>query len=691
MSARSLLRAPAPSSAPRARGLALGALDGPLEADADRAAGAVNAGRSASLAAGSSSASTSRDEVAPASVDRVVSGGGGAPLPGRLRSDMEHRFGQDFGSVRLHADTAASNSARDIGAAAYSVGAQVVMGAGRYAPQTSSGRALIAHELAHVVQQRGVAQPVVMRKPDGGTMRPASAADKRDLAGEAIKFVKGQADYFALKREKDRNLATELKQLKEVAEPALTAIAGDKAAAQLTLDLQSAYTAAVRASLLAGTKPKKGAIKTPPTLHELYEEHIDEILPFALPKASSDSGATELVDELAQPLPAGATAAQRTRQTAIDNARANLQVVTASIDVPLEDLFGGKTKLGLPANTVVRFASTVPAKLQGGLNLVAATLVNNGSKASLKPNSSAMLALELTPYGGGYDAYRFTRLDLGSAGTEVLVERQGAIGVEGLHAEQRKGMQARFDRVGFVRGSGFRGDDFDQVLIGLGEIPEAQLQTLSGLRFERKAASPTQKEAAADYDQARHAVEVFDKAFNDGSTRLGRSGRVIKVTAHAISHEVGHAFDLAPLRSTAAASDKADKALMKEFGQADGGYTIPGRGSPDRARFDAVNGPMTAAHQAEKDARSGSGARWSSGDPATVVDAFAAGPRQPAFRAAVLADGNGKTRMPTDYPNPESIWQEFFADAYSMFQNSPDLLRTMRPRVFAFMVKEFPK
>src|SRR5262249_20343241 len=68
---------------------------------------------------------------------------------------MEPRFGHDFSQVRVHADAKADASARAIGALAYTVGRDVVFRAGRYAPLTSAGRQLIAHELAHVLQQGG--------------------------------------------------------------------------------------------------------------------------------------------------------------------------------------------------------------------------------------------------------------------------------------------------------------------------------------------------------------------------------------------------------------------------------------------------------------------------------------------------------------------------------------------------------
>jgi peptidoglycan/xylan/chitin deacetylase (PgdA/CDA1 family) len=67
---------------------------------------------------------------------------------------MESRFGHDFSQVRVHSDSKAATSAQTVNAQAYTVGHNVVFGTGRYAPSTTKGRQIIAHELAHVVQQR---------------------------------------------------------------------------------------------------------------------------------------------------------------------------------------------------------------------------------------------------------------------------------------------------------------------------------------------------------------------------------------------------------------------------------------------------------------------------------------------------------------------------------------------------------
>ena len=79
--------------------------------------------------------------------------GSGQPLPNSVRAFFEPRFGHDFGRVRIHADGRAADAARSVNARAFTVGRDVVFGTGEYRPGTTSGKQLLAHELAHVVQQ----------------------------------------------------------------------------------------------------------------------------------------------------------------------------------------------------------------------------------------------------------------------------------------------------------------------------------------------------------------------------------------------------------------------------------------------------------------------------------------------------------------------------------------------------------
>ncbi len=79
---------------------------------------------------------------------------GGAPLDPRVRADMEARFGSNFQDVRIHDRNDAHHSAAHLDAKAYTVGDDITFSENRYAPHTAEGKRLIAHELAHVVQQR---------------------------------------------------------------------------------------------------------------------------------------------------------------------------------------------------------------------------------------------------------------------------------------------------------------------------------------------------------------------------------------------------------------------------------------------------------------------------------------------------------------------------------------------------------
>lgn len=115
---------------------------------------------------------------APPAVDEALRSPG-QPLDAGVRSFMEPRFGHDFSRVRVHAGAGGAESAEAVGALAYTVGRDVVFGPGRYAPGTQEGRRLLAHELAHVVQQEGSggdASSLRLGDPAGASEREAEGA-----------------------------------------------------------------------------------------------------------------------------------------------------------------------------------------------------------------------------------------------------------------------------------------------------------------------------------------------------------------------------------------------------------------------------------------------------------------------------------------------------------------------------------
>lgn len=109
----------------------------------------------------------------------------GQPLDSETRSFMESRFGHDFSRVRVHADSQASSSAKSMGAAAYTVGESIIFRADQYAPATPPGRRLLAHELAHVVQQGGGVE-LSQRRLDTRSGLDESAEREADAAADNV-------------------------------------------------------------------------------------------------------------------------------------------------------------------------------------------------------------------------------------------------------------------------------------------------------------------------------------------------------------------------------------------------------------------------------------------------------------------------------------------------------------------------
>ncbi len=134
------------------------------EREADRVADAVASGGHASnWRPTAARAGVVQRDAAPASGGGAglgaALGSPGRPLDGVTQQMMESRIGFDFSGVRVHTDPRAAASARSLGARAYTVGSDIVFGAGRFAPQTTEGRRLLAHELTHVVQQSQAGAP----------------------------------------------------------------------------------------------------------------------------------------------------------------------------------------------------------------------------------------------------------------------------------------------------------------------------------------------------------------------------------------------------------------------------------------------------------------------------------------------------------------------------------------------------
>jgi Domain of unknown function (DUF4157) len=123
------------------------------------------------------------DDEEQSPVYDVVGHGGGSPIPDTTKTRMESSFGADFSQVRIHTDSAAASSARSVQAQAYTVGNDIVFGSGTPSLDSAAGQHGLAHELAHVVQQRS---GPVEGTPAPGGVQISDPSDRFETQAERV-------------------------------------------------------------------------------------------------------------------------------------------------------------------------------------------------------------------------------------------------------------------------------------------------------------------------------------------------------------------------------------------------------------------------------------------------------------------------------------------------------------------------
>jgi hypothetical protein len=157
----------------------------------------------------------------------------GEPLEAGLRRKMEAGFHADFSSVRVHTDERATRSALSVNAAAYASGRDIVFAPGRFAPHSSEGQQLLAHELAHVVDDggRGAAMPQQIDPGESRSERRADGLASAAMRGGAAAHEPGKGSPGVLHRQAADSYAAARQRIITLGE------AGDAASRQQALDL----------------------------------------------------------------------------------------------------------------------------------------------------------------------------------------------------------------------------------------------------------------------------------------------------------------------------------------------------------------------------------------------------------------------------------------------------------------------
>ena len=592
----------------------------------------------------------------------------GQPLDTEKRAFMEPRFGHDFSQVRVYTDAKAAESAQVVGARAYTVGRKIVFGTQQYSFGTPAGRRLLAHELTHFIQQSY--SRLVLRRE----VQPANEAQLRGFVQDAIHFLRAAAIFYNARVEVDQvRLRSALDNWLTIVQNTQRIITQDLGGdAALLAQLRDVYRSAVAAMIRAASgSPQR-------TLHDLYQSNRERIHEWAWIQPSTDPDAHALSYALPE--------AERQR----------IRVITGDINIGgLHDLFsteGGRTTVRLPPGVTVNYAGTFADELRLGLSNVAGRLIQSSSTLSL--NATITLALDLGAYGGDFSAFRFTyvehRSPSGQTSREVLIERLGAIGVEGLTASQSHAQEERFRQHSFSRGSGWSDEEFEALLQVIAQIPDNLLTPVDGLTFNRAAVSPTNPSAGGDYEPHTHTITMYDLSFTASLTRFGTpgAGGISSNAVRDIAHEIGHAIDLRPLRQVWTNLEQAREALRLAFQQYEsppgsGQYHFP---NTEQTRWNTLQQNITQAEQVMAQTRSASGYRWQqqAGVWDVVEGGTAAGNN--AFRLAAQQDGAVRV---TEYSDTE--WQEYFAEAFSLYITNPTVLQQLRPHVYDYFVSNYPR
>lgn len=183
--AASVVSTPAPAVAAR---LAVTPLVQRMEADSEDEEYTLQMKAGASPSGLSISTSSSSESAANHAANAVASGG--HPLPRSERAFFEPRFGRDLSNVRLHTGSTAQVAARNINAKAYTLRNNIAFATGQYAPNTTQGRRLLAHELTHTLQQEtsGLSGGRQVNRAPSGHIQRQNYRTVRARNGEAARY-----------------------------------------------------------------------------------------------------------------------------------------------------------------------------------------------------------------------------------------------------------------------------------------------------------------------------------------------------------------------------------------------------------------------------------------------------------------------------------------------------------------------
>lgn len=447
---------------------------------------------------------------------------------------MESRFGYDFSQVRLHTDRRAAESALGKQARAFTSGNEIVFGREQYAPRTVSGQRLLAHELAHVVQQgRRDSRPAPAGAASGpGLEAEADAAAEQAVGGATVRIA-GRAPGRVLQFKTDPAAGTHgLESYPEEERKKLSV---------LTVKLDS-----------------KNAAK----IEDFFETAPNFILPSQIKLDLSSQ-----IDAKTKP---------------------GLTSVATSLVNPAGPVLPPNTTMSIAikaAGKVYRFARFDHLSPAAGAATGTTEVLLVEELGEVRgPTQKAGRVFETKGHGSTLPYREATELN---KCMEVMGDmdycREAALGEKPLPQPPEKALDPNKVKIkgqSFTRGANWKAGEWEQVSAALESLPDSVLKNLNGISLERKPkkvckeeevkAKTCNPEVGGETPTFGNSIILFDKAFAASTTRYGTSTSLERLLAH----EIGHRLDLAPLRSAAATRDP-DK--IKKARARSGVFLKPGK------------------------------------------------------------------------------------------------------------------
>jgi len=216
----------------------------------------------------------------------LIPPGGGQPLDASARAPLEQHFQADLGDVRVHTGPEAAESATSLDALAYTSGRDIYFAPGMYAPASGSGRRLLAHEVAHVVQQSSGKEPAIATKSSRGVKIGAPEDMLEAEADRSAEEFMGAGSHPDLSDEERKKRESSAQGV-----PPARAIQRQQPQAQSTTSLDATAQSIIRAA--SDTKRDAGARAVEAVwriIHEYYSSKATNVNLVAYDNAQAGTG-----------------------------------------------------------------------------------------------------------------------------------------------------------------------------------------------------------------------------------------------------------------------------------------------------------------------------------------------------------------------------------------------------------------